>query len=91
MKIPPKFTLGAQKWEVKLLDELPESLGQTNYETTTILLRKNSKKCVLELTFCHELIHAFMFATGRVDNHDELLVDGMAHYLHQYLVENYKE
>jgi hypothetical protein len=31
------------------------------------------------------------FSTGRADNHDEVLIDGLSHSLHQYLVEIYKE
>ncbi len=89
MRIPEKFTLGAVKWEVKIVDELPDKFGQCDSKTARILLEKNDKKSVMEQAFCHELLHALLYATGRPD-HDEILVDGVAQFLHQYLTQIYK-
>jgi hypothetical protein len=85
VNIPKKFTLGAVEWTVKIVEELGDENGNCNPETCIIHLKKTDNKDVLCITFCHELIHAFLFSTGRNENHDEVLVDGVAHYLYQYL------
>ena len=92
MKIPSKFTLGATKWAVKLVDHLDDTeQGRCDPKTATICILKNKNHQIMEQVYCHELIHAFTFSTGRVENHDEVAIDGQAHYLHQYLVETYKD
>ncbi len=88
MLIPKKFTLGAVEWTVKIVEDLPDKMGLTDPKTASIYIEKNSNKQVFNQVFCHELVHAMLFSTGRDNDdnpHDELLVDGMAHYLHQYL------
>ena len=90
MLIPPKFTLGAIEWKVKIVDDLPDRMGQSDAKTATIFLEKNPNKQILAQTFVHELIHALFFSTGRTEEHDEVLVDGLAHQLHQYLEEIYE-
>jgi hypothetical protein len=89
MKIPKEFTLGAVTWKVKIVEDLPDRMGQSDFRNATILIEKNANKRVMEQTFCHELLHTLFFSTGRADNHDEVLIDGLGHSLHQYLVEIY--
>ena len=48
-------------------------------------------KQIMAQTFCHELLHALFFSTGRVEDHNEVLIDGLAHSLHQFLVEMYED
>lgn len=91
MKIPTKFTLGAIDWKVKLVDELGDRSGQCDSSKALILLEKNTNKQVLAQAFCHEYIHALFYHSGKVDDHDELLVEGMANGLHQYLVDTYED
>ena len=92
MKIPKTFTLGAITWKVKIVEDLPDRMGQADYRNATILIEKNSNSRIMEQTFCHELLHALFFSTGRVEeDHPEQLVDALAHYLHQYTVEMYED
>ncbi len=89
MRIPTKFTLGAVAWKVETVEHLPELQGRADARSATILIEKNPNKTIEAQTFCHELIHAFLFSSGRPEDHDEVMVDGIAHYLHQYLVQVY--
>lgn len=91
MKIPNKFTLAATEWKVKIVEDLPDRQGQTDNAAATILLEKNSNKQIMAQTFLHELLHAILYSTGRLEDHDEVLVDGMSHYLHQFIEEVYGE
>jgi hypothetical protein len=88
MKIPKKFTLGAVEWEVRQIEDLGDNLGSCNHETGIIFLKKNPHKDILNVTFCHELIHALLYNSGRLEDHDEVLVEGLARGLHQYLEQN---
>jgi hypothetical protein len=89
MKIPKSFTLNAITWKVKIVEDLPDRMGQADFRNATILIEKNVNQQIMAQTFCHELLHALFFSTGRADNHDEVLIDGLSHSLHQYLVEMY--
>jgi len=91
MKIPKSFTLGSITWKVKIVEDLPDRMGQADFRNATILIEKNANKQIMEQTFCHELLHSLFFSTGRVEDHDEVLIDGLAHSLHQYMVEMYKD
>jgi hypothetical protein len=91
MKIPTKFTLGAIDWKVKLVEDLGDRTGNTDANKAVIFLEKNDNKQVLSQVFCHELIHALLFSSGRAEDHDEVMVDGIAHSLHQYIEEIYEE
>lgn len=88
MKIPKKFTLGAVEWSV---EEQPlfENMGRCALTKATIFLDNSLATNVKKQTFCHELVHAFLFAMGIME-HDERLVDGMAVFLHQYLEQHGK-
>ena len=91
MIIPKNFTLGAIEWQVRIVRDLPDRMGQTDFRNATILIEKNDNRRVMEQTFCHELLHSLFFSTGRVEDHPEELIDGLAHSLHQFLVETYKD
>ncbi len=91
MRIPTKFTLAATEWKVKVVDNLPDRVGSTDSNSATIYLEKNTNRQVMAQAFCHELLHAILYSTGRTDDHDELFVDGCAHYLHQFIEEVYGE
>ena len=85
MKIPSKFTLGAVEWTVKSVEDLGDRTGQCDYSKALILLEKNPNKQVFAQTFCHELMHAFMYSSGKLDDHDEVLVENLASSLHQFM------
>lgn len=84
MKIPNQFQLGGIVWKVRQLDILPGLMGQCDMQKAEIHLLKTLPKQVKEQTFLHELIHALLFATGKTE-HDEVVVDGLAVFLHQFL------
>jgi hypothetical protein len=85
MFIPKKFKLGAVTWTVEEVVYLPDNtMGLCNNLDSSIKVLKSLKQEVKEQTFCHELIHALLYSTGRTE-HDEQLVDSLAVFLHQYL------
>ncbi len=90
MKIPDSFTLGAVTWETRIVDELSGDLGLCNHETGIINLKKNTNTSILEATYCHELFHAFLYSTGRMEDHDEIMVEGVGRVMHQYFTKYHK-
>jgi hypothetical protein len=70
--------------------EVPAAMrwGVCDIVTATIYLNSDlhadKPREMLEHTFCHELMHAILFANGQiVDHHDEALVDRFGGFLHQ--------
>jgi hypothetical protein len=61
--------------------------GLIDYESQTIVIRKGLAKDVRAVTVWHEVIHAILYNMGHV-NHDEILVDGIAHGVLQCLRDN---
>jgi hypothetical protein len=86
LKIPKSFILGNVTWDVKYPYELPEDrIGECEHYTAEIRLADIKKRCILEQTYCHEVIHAILYSMGFSDNHDEEFVDSFSVFLHQYL------
>ena len=83
MKVPASFRLAGIDWRVVHVEGLDE-LGRCDRDTQTIYLRKGLPKQTLEATFCHELLHAIWWTTGRTD-HDEREIDAAGYLLHQFL------
>jgi SprT-like family len=85
VKIPTTFDLGGTSWSVGEQDYLPGALGTTDNQKASIALLKNLPKQAKEQTFCHELVHAILFAMGKPGaEHGEEFVDCFATFLHQY-------
>jgi hypothetical protein len=86
------FTLGPRNWVV---EEVSQSWFRKNVddskvhgwcceETATIYLVKPFKSEEFkELTLRHEILHAMLYSLG-IREHDEVLVDGLAHAWLQY-------
>ena len=86
MRIPKSFTLGAITWEVIQKDNLLGAYGATYSGKGVVELLKELPPQIKEQTFCHEVVHAILFAMGKPQpEHDEVFVDGFATFLHQYL------
>lgn len=85
MIIPKHFFLGGVKWTVKCESHLPELQGHCDSKHATIHVEDNDNRTVMEQAFCHELIHAFFFATGRIEDHDEVLIDSLGTFMHQFM------
>ena len=90
------FTIGPRNWIVKEvssswakknLDCTDELWGLCEEETATIYLvtpKKGWRDPMLrEITLRHEIIHAMLFSLGYI-NHNEEMVDGLAHTWLQY-------
>ena len=63
---------------------VPNAMGACFMGEAQLLLQKDLKKQVKEQTFCHELVHAILYAMGK-NEHDEQFVDAFGVFLHQYL------
>lgn len=85
MKIPKSFSLGAVDWYVEEQSPLPGLFGVCLPDKARICLDADLPQKVREQTFCHEAVHAILFAMGKT-NHDEEFVDAFGVFLHQYLV-----
>ena len=80
--VPLSFYLVGWQWSVKYVEDLSD-YGTCDCTTQTIRLRAGMPKTFTEQTFCHELVHAIMFAMGHTQ-HDEVFVDAFGALLHQY-------
>ena len=80
--IPTSFYLVGCQWNVKYVEDLSE-YGKCDCATQMIFLRAGMNKNFTEQTFCHELVHAIMFAMGHTQQ-DEIFVDAFGQLLHQY-------
>jgi hypothetical protein len=86
MQIPTSFQLGGITWKVVLRKRLPGKYGECDLSKTTIYIRNNIEKELMEQTFCHELSHAIQFAMGiSQEDHNEQTIDAFATFLHQFL------
>jgi len=92
MKIPKTFKLGGVTWTVENTDLAGAgSQGLCKSDKAIIQLEKTQTKATVGQVFCHELVHAILFAMGKhVEPHDEVFVDGFATFLHQYLEQHGK-
>lgn len=61
--------------------------GLCDYKKQTITLQPDMHPMTERLVLWHELIHAMLFQLG-YNEHDERLVDGLAHYVVSVLVDN---
>lgn len=61
--------------------------GFIDYEAQTIVLKNSLCKDARAVTLWHEVIHGILYNMGHV-NHDEVLVDGIAHGVLQCLRDN---
>lgn len=62
-------------------------LGLCSYKEQQITLRPDMHPTTERIVLWHEVIHAILFQLGYND-HDEKLVDGLAHNIVSVLVEN---
>lgn len=91
------FFLGPRNWVVEEVTESwfkknvdnSANYGWCDEETSTIYLiapkgGKWKNKTFRDITLKHEIIHAMLFSLGIRDNHDEQLIDGLAHMWQHY-------
>ncbi len=85
MEIPSSFVLGGLTWKVRFVKRLPGKYGDCDLAKQVITIKSTISKELQEQTFCHELVHAILFARGILqENHDEQETDAFATFLHQF-------
>jgi len=80
--VATSFTLAGFDWTVRFIEGLAD-YGTCNPSSQEILLRAGMNDQMTQQTFFHELVHAIMFAMGKL-NHDEEFTDAFGSFLHQY-------
>lgn len=89
MKIPKKFQIFGQTYQVKWSDDLPHSNCYGRYipgENTLELTTKPYPKTLIEQTFIHELLHCILDVLSEDKLYtNEKLIDTVASCLHQVL------
>ena len=59
------MTINSIDWTVRFDDNLSENtLGQTNYDTLTIMIRSQSNEQNTKRTLLHEIVHAYLYSFG---------------------------
>lgn len=91
MKIPEKVHISGIPFDVRTLETMGAALDNKlaaciSYQDQQIVLEQRGEH-MMEVSFLHEVIHGMMFALGRSE-HDEVLVDGLAHQLHLFIKDN---
>jgi len=80
-----KLRIGAITYDVT--ESVMQDCGCIDYEKQTIEIRKGLAADARNVTLWHEVIHGILYNMGHV-NHDEILVDGIAHGVLQCLRDN---
>ena len=85
-----QFTLGAQKYKVKEVDQLGDLLGYSNSATGSIAVAstfkgENIPEVKKEQTLYHEVVHAILDELGMHElSANEEFVQGFSLLLHQF-------
>lgn len=93
MNIPEKVHINGIPFDVHILDTMGAVLDNKlaaciSYQDQQIVLEQRGGH-MMQVSLLHEVIHGMLFALGRSD-HDEVLVDGLAHQLHMFIRDNPK-
>lgn len=80
-----KLRIGAITYDVT--ESVMQDCGCIDYEKQTILIRKGLAADARNVTLWHEILHGILYNMGQV-NHDETIVDGLAHGIVQALNDN---
>jgi len=80
-----KLRIGAITYDVT--ESVMQDCGCIDYEKQTIEIRKGLAADARTVTLWHEILHGILYNMGHV-NHDEILVDGIAHGVLQCLRDN---
>ena len=89
MTIPDMVKIGPVEYAVKENQRFSQDnlLGQIRYAEQTIEIRPDLASTIAEITLWHEMIHGILFAGGFHD-HDEQMLDVLAHGVVQLLKDN---
>jgi hypothetical protein len=78
--------MGGFTWRVQRRKRLKGRYGDCNMATRTIQILDTLDQDLKEQTFLHELLHCVKFSMGiEQHNHNEVEIDAMAVFLHQYM------
>lgn len=91
MTIPEKVLLGGIPYAVERVDKNALGLRPKDaasiYPGEQIIYLDDSGPDVTKVNFLHECVHGMLFGLGLQD-HDEKLVDGLAHQLYMFIEQN---
>lgn len=89
MKIPTKVVINGVSYNVNITDKLALGLdygGEIAYDVQEINIRPFTEERQ-QLIFLHECVHGMLKSLG-YSEHDEKLVDGLAHQLWMFIKDN---
>ena len=91
MRIPDTVKIGGIVYDVLRVSQTRLELqaeGNINFREQRITICDTGKEYA-KITFLHECVHGMLEALGHTaGDHDEVLVDGLAHQLYQLLEDN---
>ena len=90
MKIPNKVIINSVPYKVNVKSNLrmgtdfAGEIWETDQEINT---KEFSGKDIMNISFLHECIHGMFYSLGYTE-HDEKLIDGLAHQMYAFIVDN---
>ena len=91
MIIPENVKIGALDYAVTIVPDSASALSPNNAaavcEDEQIITIFQTHQQQMRISLLHECIHAMLYSLGYT-NHDEQLVDGLAHQLYALIVNN---
>ena len=91
MRIPASVQISGIPYAVEVIPTKANALStkfsaSIDYEGQTIAIGEQASES-MKVSFWHEVIHGMMNALG-LDDHDEKLVEGMAHQMYLFVKDN---
>lgn len=92
MKIPEKVVISGVPFDVMMINA---NVANLNNQYVGVLNECDQLICIKEcasemqyINFLHECVHGMLFGIGILGDHDEKLVDGLAHQLYLFIRDN---
>ena len=87
-----KIKIGAYEWTIiEKSTRMGNKLGTSEYEKLKITLKKDLLPSIRKVTLIHELLHAFISASGKFSmnaEEEDKIVDSFANQLVQFIQDN---
>lgn len=90
MKIPNEVIINSIPYKVNVVSSLKlgtDYAGEIFEMDQEINIREFSGNDMMNVSFLHECIHGMLHSLGYTE-HDEKLVDGLAHQLYAFFIDN---
>lgn len=91
MNIPKQVKIGGITYKVNITDNIGlglDCVGEILYNDQQINIRPTASEQIV-ISFLHECVHGMLESLG-YNEHDELMVDGLAHQLFMLINDNPK-